>query len=117
MTIKYRGGLAVEYKVAAAALLTSSNSYVDLYTWSVAYFKTKQIQFTAATNNLHFKVLGSIDGGLTFPTTVEAEFTVNAAASTIKSWTGIYTHLKAQIQPAVASTHGTGTIDILGVSY
>lgn len=91
--------------------LTTVDTLVDMGTFSCRMLRSKNLQFSAATNTLVGKVLGSVDGGVTFPVTVEAEFDVTVAGSpVVKTSTAYYTHLKIQVKPKVAATHGTMTV-------
>jgi len=88
-------------------LLTSVNTYADVGTLDCRLLKTKHFYFTATTNDLLVKILGSMDGGSTFPATVEAEFAVDVGTPVSKTVTVFWTHLKVQVKPAVNDTHGT----------
>tara|TARA_Y100000310_G_C19982110_1_gene490275 strand:+ start:56 stop:385 length:330 start_codon:yes stop_codon:yes gene_type:complete len=94
-----------------ASKLTTVDTYVDADPTALAtYFaSTVQFGFTATTNDLKVKVLGSLDGGTTEPHTAIAEFTVSAATTVLKTLTTFYTHLKVQVKPAGAGSHGTLT--------
>ena len=98
------------------ALLTTVNTYADVGAWDVALLKTKQFYFSAATNDLLVQILGSVDGGATYPITVEAEFSVATATPVNKTVTGYYTDLKVQVKPAVNDTHGTLSTQYAGAS-
>jgi hypothetical protein len=89
---------------------TSTNEYVNIGTWDTKWFPTKRIVFTATTNNLKFKILGSLDNGATFPHTVESEFTVIVGSITIKTIPDHWDALKVQVKPAVNDTHGTSVL-------
>ena len=98
-------------------LLTSVNTLVDVGVFSCRTLRSKNLSFSAATNTLVAKVLGSVNGGVTFPIEVEAEFDVTVAAPVVKTSTTYYTHLKIQVKPKVAVTHGTLTVYADGASY
>ena len=88
----------------------STNSYVDIGApdiLDVSLFRTKAIRFTATTNNLLVNVLGSLDGGVTFDQTVEADISVTTAAVVAKTYTAPYTHLKVQVKAASGGSQGT----------
>ena len=102
---------------AMAPLTTTINTVVDVGVLSVMFLKTKRLVFVGATNHLLVTVLGSMDGGLTFPELLEAEFAVNAAATVSKVYTTVITHLKVQVRPAVAAAHGTLTTTYFGTYW
>jgi hypothetical protein len=84
----------------------STDVYVDVGVWSVAYYKTKTFTFSATTNNLLVNVLGSKDGGTTFAA-VESAISVTTGAAVEKVYTDMYTHLKVQVKAAVGGSQGT----------
>jgi hypothetical protein len=96
---------------------TTANPMADVGTLDVDLFKTKYLTFAAAANTLSVQILGSQDGGLTFPTTVEAAFDVTVASQVLKTVTAFYTHLKVQVAPKVGGAHGTLTAIFRGASY
>ena len=98
-------------------LLTSVNTYVDVGVIDAELYRTKRVRVAAATNNLHVKILGSMDGGASYDIEVEAEFTVTVGTPQIKSTTDYYTHLKVQVKPAVSDTHGTLSTDFAAASF
>lgn len=85
----------------------STNSYADVDVIGVAAFRTKTLRFTAATNNLLVKVLGSIDGGVTYDQAVEADISVTTASGASKTYTTPLTHIKIQVKAAVNGNQGT----------
>ena len=99
--------------------LTTSDDYVDVschwpYSsspvssyWNCECLGGKTLYFTAATNNLLVKILGSLDEGVTFPVTVESEFSVAVGTPVLKYLSGYFNALKIQVKPAVAGVHGT----------
>lgn len=97
--------------------LTTIDTLADVGVFSCRTLRSKNLSFSAATNTLVAKVLGSVDGGLTYPIQVEAEFDVTVAAPVVKTNTTYYTHLKIQVKPKVAATHGTLTVYADGASY
>lgn len=103
--------------MALANFLTTVNTLADAGVFAVRLFKTKHLVFQATTNNLKVVVLGSVDDGVTYPVTVEAEFAVNVGTPVTKTITGYYTHLKVQVKPAVADTHGTLTTQCAAASF
>jgi len=111
------GGVVAQYD-AFTNLTTTSDGYVDAGVVICTYMKTKRFAFTAVTNTLTLQVLGSIDGGVTYPFTVESAFDVTVAASpVVKSYTDYYTHLKVQVKPKVAGVHGTLQTKWAGASF
>lgn len=85
----------------------STNSYVDVGTVDVAIYRTKNFRFTATTNNLLVNVLGSIDGGVTYDQTVEADVSVTTSAEVSKTYTTPLTHIKIQVKAASGGSQGT----------
>lgn len=101
-----RNGIASAYGTFTS-LLTSINTFVDVGVLACAAFKTKRFYFTATTNTLSVKILGSLDGGVTYPITEVAAFDVAVGSPVSQSFTSFYTHVKVQVAPKVAATHGT----------
>lgn len=102
---------------ALADKLTTTNVYQDVGTIACSQFKTKHFVFSAATNNLLVQVLGSIDGGSTYPYTAETAIAVNSGATVTKTYTTPYTNMKVQVDPAVDNTHGTLSTKWMGAGW
>jgi len=98
-------------------LTTTSNSYVDVGTWDCMLLKTKAFLFTASTNNLLVQILGSIDGGASYPYTAVNEFSVTTTAAVTKEITSYYTNLKVQVKPAVSGQNGKLSTYYAGASF
>lgn len=92
----------------------STNTYADVGIWGTAYFKTKYLTFKATTNNLLVAVLGSRDGGVTYPATLENDISVTTATEVEKSYTALYSHLKIQVKAATGGLQGTLTTKFYG---
>ena len=110
-----KAGIARSYGVLAS-YLTIGNGYVDVGVVDTGAFKTVKFRFTATTNNLKVTILGSLDGGVTYPEDAEAEFTITAGTPVLKTITSYWTHLKAEVKPAGAGAHGTLATWWAGVS-
>lgn len=95
---------------------TTINTYVNVYSWDTEFLQGKVLRFSAATNDLHVKILGSVDGGATYPITAESEFTVAVATPVVKRISNYFSFLKIQVKPAVAGAHGTLTVTGSGSS-
>ena len=109
---------AVTVSKETFTLLTTLDTLVDVGTFSCRLLRSKNLNFTAATNTLVAKILGSTDGGVTFPTVVEAEFDVTVVGSPVlKTSTVFYTHLKIQVKPKAAGVHGTLTVQADAASF
>ncbi len=108
-------GAVSEYGSLANKL--SADTYDDAGSWSTLFLKTKRFQFDAATNNLHVRILGSLDGGATYPITVEAEFTVTVGTTSVKTSTDWYTNLKVQVKAASGGSQGTLSTKFGGSSF
>jgi hypothetical protein len=118
-SVFWRAGINVQ-RGTFTNYLTVGDAYVDMPTGalSVVYNKTKHMTFAATTNALKVQVLGSIDGGATYPFTVQAEFTLTAgAAATTYTWTTPYSDIKVQVKPSVAGQHGTLAVAYLCASW
>jgi len=98
-------------------LLTSVDTYVDIGTLKSVFSKTTHFQFSAVTNNLDVKILGSIDGGVTYPIEELAETQVTVGTDLLNVVTTYYTHLKVQTKPAVSATHGTLSTNFAGANF
>jgi hypothetical protein len=111
-------GIAVDHSTWDDKL-TTSNDYDDVQChwpysssvrssyWNCECLGGKTLYFTATTNNLLVKVLGSLDEGVTFPVTVESEFSVVVGTPVLKYLSGYFNALKIQVKPAVAGAHGS----------
>jgi hypothetical protein len=115
MDFRFRGAVVLGSDTLTKT--TTIDTLADVATVPCDVLVTKHLTFKAVTNTLVAKVLGSQDGGLTFPTQVEAEFDVTTAAQVLKTVTAFYTHLKVQVKPKVAATHGTLTVYVKGASF
>lgn len=81
-------------------------------------FKSKRFAFSAVTNAMKATILGSLDGGVTFPITLVAAFTVATGATpTLKDVTDYVTHIKIQGQPNVNGSHGTLKTNWAGANF
>jgi hypothetical protein len=110
-------GILADYGTLGAHL-TDDNAYVDAGVVSCQIFQTKHLSFTGTTRDIDVRVLGSIDGGATYPMTAESEFTVTAgAAPTSKTITTYFTNLKVQAKPAADGQHGTLATQWAGASF
>ncbi|MBW2084441.1 MAG: hypothetical protein JRI54_00195 [Deltaproteobacteria bacterium] len=96
---------------------TTGNDYADAGAWDTMILKTKTFLFATTTNDLTVKVLGSMDGGATYPYTAVSEFSVTTAAAVTKEVTSYYTNLKVQVKPAIADQHGTLSTQYAGTSF
>ncbi len=96
---------------------TTGNDWADVGAWKVQGLKTKALYFTAATKDLSVQILGSLNGGSTYPIIVEASFAVATATPVKKQITDYYTNLKVQCKPAVADQHGTLSTQLAGASF
>lgn len=115
MDILYRGAVVLGSQTLSKT--TTANPMADVGVLAVDVLRTKYLTFSAVTNTLSVQILGSQDGGLTYPTTVEAAFDVTVAAQVLKTNTTFYTHLKIQVAPKVGGSHGTLTARFKGSSY
>lgn len=86
---------------------TTGNDYVDVGELKVWFTKTLHYMFTATIKDLKVRILGSIDGGVTYDIVAEAEFVVTTAAAVHKTITTFYTNLKVQVKPSADNQHGT----------
>lgn len=86
---------------------TTVNTMATVGNWHCPLLRTKRLRFTASTNNLTVQILGSFDGGATFPITVVTAFAVNVGTPVVQTITDWYSDLQVQVQPAVAGNHGT----------
>ena len=93
----------------AFANLASIAAFADVGVIDVAAYRTKHFVFVGATNTMSVQVLGSIDGGVTFPFTEHVAFDVASGATVTKTSTTPYTHMKVQVQDKVGGVHGTLT--------
>lgn len=99
------------------AFTTTVNTYADVGVLPCRLYRTKHVKLSVTTQNLHIKILGSFDGGVTYPVEETAETQVNAGATTLVAITDYYTHMKVQTKPVVADTHGTLNVQMAGASF
>lgn len=104
---------AVMSGIGSFADKLSTNSYVDIDTVIVPFFRSKIFRFSAATNNLLVNVLGSIDGGVTWDA-VESDISVTTATPVTKTYTTPYTCMKIQVKAASAGNQGTLSTKFFG---
>jgi len=71
--------------------------------------------FSATTNDLKVKIVGSLDG-ITFPQSVEAEFTVPTSAVVEKRMTTYWPYLQVQVKPAATGQNGTLKVQAIGTT-
>lgn len=95
---------------------TTQNTYDDVGTWEIGHYGTKRLRFSSATNDLNVQILGSFDGGTTYPITVVSEFLVATATPVVQTITDLLTHLKVQVDPAVDDSHGVLSTEYVGWS-
>ena len=93
-------------------LSITSTAFTDLGTIDAKTFKSKYIHLTAASTDLSYKVLGSIDNGANYDITVLSSAALASGASTAFLVTDYYTNLK--IQGAYGSTTATSTGTLAG---
>ena len=96
---------------------TTSNDWAAVGTWRCVAYRTKHLSFAAADNDLNVRVVGSLDGGETFPLTAETSFAVTAGTTETKTITTAYTDLRVEVDPAVDGAHGTLSVKYFGASY
>lgn len=115
------------YKPVVDDFTTTSDSYASVPfkidgsdetrdywdTWHLTGVKV--MLFSATTNDLKVKIMGSLDG-ITFPQSVEAEFTVPTSAVVEKRMTTYWPYLQVQVKPAVAGQNGTLGVQAMGTT-
>jgi len=107
---------------------TTSNNYADVPVhwpdeisdprsfWPVDRLGGKSLVFTASDKDLNVQILASLDGGISFPITVESGFLVGVGLYVTK-YVGDYYHaLKIQAKPSVSGQHGTLSVQASGSS-
>lgn len=99
------------YNSFTSASITST-AFTDLGTIDARSFKSKYILLTAASTDLAYKVLGSIDGGSNYDITVVSSAALADGSSTAFIVTDYYTNLK--VQGAYGSTAATSTGTLSG---
>ncbi len=102
---------------AALADKLSVDAYASAGTFDVRLFKTKHVVNQAVTNNLKVTIFGSVDGGVTYPLTAVAEFTVTVGTPTTNTITTYYTHLDVQVKAAVGAAQGTLSTQLAAASF
>jgi hypothetical protein len=86
---------------------SSTDTYVDIGSLCVSFFRTKTFVFTATLNDLLVNVLGSIDGGLTYDITLESDINITVGTPLTKTYATPLTHIKIQVKSATAGSVGT----------
>lgn len=99
-----------------ADFTSTTNIYADVGAWEIGHYGTKRMRFSSADNDLNVQILGSFDGGVTYPITVVSEFAVTTATPVVQTITALFTHLKVQADPAVDDNHGTLSTTYVGWS-
>jgi hypothetical protein len=108
-----------------ASLLTTANTYTVIQVSGVDYFKVKgylrkTLLFKAETNDLHFKVEGSLDA--TEWVSLDTDIAVGVGTNVKKAYPSDtymgehWNYLKISIKPQVNDDHGTGTFQFEGAS-
>ena len=95
----------------------SVDAYASAGVFDVRLFKTKHVVNQATTNNLKVTVLGSVDGGLTYPLTAVSEFTITVGVPTTNTITVYYTHLRVDVKAAVGASQGTLATQMAAASF
>lgn len=96
---------------------TTTNSYVDYFTaWDKSgyRFASLVVTNTGVTNSAHFKILGSVDGGSTYPVTIYPTQILAQNTFLELQICKFYTHVKVQIK--AASGGNQTTVTVLGVA-
>jgi hypothetical protein len=115
MTISYmknKSAIMAEFGSFTAQLSTDDYATVDSV--DVAVLRSKTFRFTAATNDLLVKVLGSLDGGANYDQVAEADISVTSGSTVAKTYTAPYTHMRVQVKAAVAAAQGTLSTKFFG---
>ena len=100
-----------------ADFTTSSNDYVDVYTWMTHFCSTKRLRFEAINLPLVVKILISNDGGSTFQDpTFTNTYTVQPGTPVETSVNDFYSALKIQVKPLYENQPGTLSTRISGSS-
>lgn len=103
-------------RFAPAAVTTTGNDYVTVAELHVADYRTVNVILQAADNALHVRVTGSVDGGSTYPATVQSETSIAADGVLEVAPSKYYTNLKIEVKPAVADAHGTLTTEAAAIA-
>ncbi len=93
-------------EIGALDPATSGTAYADVGSWTVPYFRSKIFTFSATGFNVKINVLGSRDGGTSFPAAVESAIAVNVGTDVEKVCTDPYTNLKVQVLDNSTAGHG-----------
>lgn len=91
---------------------TTTDSYADLgKPWKLdepaTKSKTLVIENTGAANGAHYKILGSVDDGVTYAVEIAAETALAAGTKATRIVNDYYTHLKVQVKAQVAGSQTT----------
>ena len=96
-------------------VLTTSNAFTSIFNWPTALLKTKRVELTVTGNPVALRLMGSLDGGASFPHTVQGS--VSVTGSTAITVTDYYNAIEVAIAPATPNSHGTATVACAGVSH
>jgi hypothetical protein len=123
----YKDSIIIDQPTVANYTLTG-NGYISLTLtfpdennktrtfWPVEALSTKVIRLSAATQNIKFKILASIDKDYTFTETEVAETTLAVGVPYSHIANKTYTALQIQVKPATSDVFGTLTTYLFGTS-
>lgn len=93
----------------------STNAFAEVADWDTPMLKTKRVEILVGGNPVAIRIMGSLNGGLTFPYTIQGSASV--AAGSAYTITDYYTAISVEIASATNNQHGTATITCSGVSH
>jgi hypothetical protein len=100
-----------------ADFTTTSNDFVDVYTWMTHFCSSKRLKFEASNLPLVVKVLVSNDGGATFEDpTFTNTYTITPGTPIETNIDDFYSALKIQVKPLYDNQPGTLSTHIAGSS-
>jgi hypothetical protein len=112
-TVANKTTVADTYAVVPFTIEGSASTRQYWDTWHLTGIKI--LRFSATTQPLLVKILGSIDGS-TFPETVVAEFTVATATPVVKRISDYWSALQVQVNTASAGANGTLAVSAVGTT-
>ena len=100
-----------------ADFTTTSNDFVDVYTWMTHFCSSKRLKFEASNLPLVVKILVSNDGGATFEDpTFTNTYTIVPGTPIETNIDDFYSALKIQVKPLYDNQPGTLSTHIAGSS-
>lgn len=95
-----------------------NNAFTDVgNALNTIHSKTVKFYVTAANNSMDFQILGSLNGGNSYPIAATSSITVAAGANNSQTLTTPFTNLKIQGKPTTGGQNGVLTVQWLAATF